>query len=426
GNELLVAIVSSPENMANLEAIRQNNLRLTGLLADQAADPQLPAIVWLSYNVHGNEASSSEVAMVLLHQLVAGKDAAVAEWLKKVVVIIDPCLNPDGRERYISWYNRMVGRYPNPDINSREHDEPWPGGRTNHYNFDLNRDWAWQTQVETQQRLALYQQWMPVIHSDYHEQYPDNPYYFAPAAEPFHEAISGWQRSFQQVIGKNHARYFDAQGWLYFTRELFDLFYPAYGDTYPIFNGAIGMTFEQAGHGVGGLAVIKSDGDTLTLKDRIAHHLTTSLSTIEIASKQATALNQEFKKYYDEAQRLGSGAYQHFILDGSNEAKAAALRQLLDRNQIRYSAVKEGQRVTGFNYFSGKEESYTTRKTDWLVSTTQPKGVLARVLFEPNARLVDSVTYDITAWSMPYAYGIAAMAVKGPVVASRIVEKRVS
>lgn len=426
GNELLVAVVSSAENMANLEAIRQNNLRMTGLLTDRAADPQLPAVVWLSYNVHGNEASSSEVAMVLLHELLNEKNAEIRDWLKNVVVIIDPCLNPDGRERYIGWYNRMVGRHPNPDINSREHDEPWPGGRTNHYNFDLNRDWAWQTQVETQQRLALYQQWMPVIHSDYHEQYPDNPYYFAPAAEPFHEAISSWQRSFQQVIGKNHARYFDANGWLYFTRELFDLFYPAYGDTYPIFNGAIGMTFEQAGHGVSGLAVIKTDGDTLTLHDRIAHHLSTSLSTIETAAKNAASLNQEFKKYYDETQNNGSGVYRSFILDGRNEAKSAALKQLLDRNQIRYSSVKEGLRVTGYNYFSGKEETYTTRKSDWLVTTAQSKGVLARVLFEPNARLVDSVTYDITAWSMPYAYGIPAIAVKEKLAGTNEIKQRTS
>ena len=153
GNELVLAFISSPENMLGLEEIRKNNLRLTGLLADQPGKTDGPAIVWLSYNVHGNESSSSEVSMKVLYELISGKNPLVAAWLKNTVVIIDPCLNPDGRDRYVHWYNQVAGKKAVANPDAREHAEPWPGGRSNHYYFDLNRDWAWQTQVETRQRI---------------------------------------------------------------------------------------------------------------------------------------------------------------------------------------------------------------------------------------------------------------------------------
>ncbi|MGB3155488.1 MAG: M14 family zinc carboxypeptidase, partial [Chitinophagaceae bacterium] len=153
GRPLLLAFISSTENLKNLEQIRVNNLRLAHLQKDAVAavEDNAPAIVWLSYNVHGNEASSSEAAMLTLYALVDPTNASTKNWLKNTVVIIDPCLNPDGRDRYVNWFNSVVGKNSNPNRAAREHSEPWPGGRTNHYNFDLNRDWAWQTQVESQQ-----------------------------------------------------------------------------------------------------------------------------------------------------------------------------------------------------------------------------------------------------------------------------------
>ncbi len=157
--------------------------------------------------------SSSEAAMLTLYALVDPSNTKTKEWLKNTVVVIDPCLNPDGRDRYVNWYNSVVGKNYNPQLIAREHREPWPGGRTNHYNFDLNRDWAWQTQIESQQRMKVYNQWMPQVHVDYHEQGVNAPYYFAPAAQPFHDVITQWQRDFQVTIGKNNAKYFDAE-WL--------------------------------------------------------------------------------------------------------------------------------------------------------------------------------------------------------------------
>jgi hypothetical protein len=411
GRDLLIAIVCSPENFQRLEEIRKNNLRLTGLLTDKPGNLDAPAIVWLSYNVHGNETSSSEVAMKTLYELLNPANQQTKEWLKNTVVIIDPCLNPDGRDRYVNWFTQMVGSNPNANPDSREHSEPWPGGRTNHYNFDLNRDWAWQTQVETQQRVKKYNEWMPQVHCDYHEQYPGNPYYFAPAAEPFHEVITPWQREFQTTIGKNHARYFDANGWLYFTREIFDLFYPSYGDTYPMYNGAIGMTYEQAGHSVAGLAIVKSDGDTLTLNDRIAHHFTTSMSTIEITSKNAARVVAEFKKFFADAGTRTNSEYRSYVVTSNDKNKLDALKMLLDNNKIQYGDY-EMNNLRGYNYFTGKEEDVVRGNYSIAINCQQPKSSLVQVLFEPRSKLSDSATYDITAWSLPYVYGLPSYAIK--------------
>ncbi|MBK7434357.1 MAG: zinc carboxypeptidase [Chitinophagaceae bacterium] len=425
GRELLIAIVASSVNMQRIEEIRKNNLRLTGLLTDKPADPAAPAIVWLSYNVHGNEPSSSEVSMKTLYALLDPSNAQAPEWLKNTVVIIDPCINPDGRDRYVNWFNQVVGNRPDANPDGREHSEPWPGGRSNHYNFDLNRDWAWQTQLESRQRIRIYNNWMPQIHCDFHEQYPNSPYYFAPAAEPFHEVITPWQREFQTTIGKNHARYFDANGWLYFTREYFDLFYPAYGDTYPTYSGAIGMTYEQAGHNVGGLTYLKSDGDTLTLKDRIAHHFTTSMSTVEITSANAAKVISGFKRFFDDALTRGSGEYRSYVVTSNDPDKLNALKSLLTSNDIRFGNYFQAG-AKGYNYFTGKEESISLETHSIVINSLQPRSALIQVLFEPRSKLSDSATYDITAWSLPYAYGLKSYAVRSSLPASATVALPVS
>ena len=193
--------------------------------------------------------------------------------------------------------------------------------------FDLNRDWAWLTQAESRQRIEVFNQWLPHIHVDFHEQSMDSPYYFAPAAEPYHEVITEFQREFQAEIGRNHARYFDQNGWFYFTRERFDLFYPSYGDTYPTYNGAIGMTYEQGGSGRAGLGVVVATGDTLTLKDRIAHHLTTGLSTVEVASRNAEFLPAQRKARQDPCPDAVAGpARDHLRLGLPWHLQRASLR----------------------------------------------------------------------------------------------------
>jgi hypothetical protein len=420
GRPLLLAAVSSPDNIRNLNGIQQNNLRLAQLLRD-GAQPQLngPAIVWLSYNVHGNEASSTEASMMTLYELLQPTQAATKEWLQRVVVLIDPCLNPDGRDRYVNWYNGVVGSKPQAAPRSREHDEPWPRGRSNHYYFDMNRDWAWQSQTETKARIQQYQKWMPQIHVDFHEQGYNEPYYFAPAAEPFHEVITPFQRSFQTDIGKNHARYFDAKGWLFFTKERFDLFYPSYGDTYPTFNGAIGMTYEQGGIGAG-LAVITEDGDTLTLRDRVLHHHTTGLSTIEVSAKRSEELLKAFRTYFQEAVSR-SGPVKSYVIKQDGRQTTQKLTELLDRNGIEWGYVPgEANLVGALNYHTGKTENLKASTRDIVIPASQPRANLLSVLMERNSKLSDSATYDITAWSLPYAYGLQAFACKESIAYTKV------
>ncbi|WP_462267862.1 M14 family metallopeptidase [Mucilaginibacter sp.] len=410
GRPLMVMFIASEENIARLEEIRQHNMALTGLGKTNAALPNAPAIVWLSYNVHGNEPSSSEAAMQTLYDLVRPDNTQARSWLRNTVVVIDPCLNPDGRDRYVNFYNQAKGAVPDATPSAREHQEPWPGGRSNHYMFDMNRDWAWQTQKEVQARVALYNQWLPQVHVDFHEQQYNNPYYFAPAAEPMHKDITRWQRDFQVTIGKNNAKYFDQNGWLYFTREEFDLLYPSYGDTYPLYNGAIGMTYEQGGIGAG-LAVQTRSGDTLTLADRIAHHHSNGLSTVETASANADRLLAEYKKYFDAGRTQPPGTYKAYVIKNTNADNLQALTQLLDKNRIQYSAGSN-QHVSGYNYFSGKTEPVTAGPADVVINAAQPKATLLNVLMEPETLLTDSNTYDITAWALPYVYGLKTYGLK--------------
>ena len=411
GRELLLAFISSPENIEKLDQIKMNNRTYAGLTSGRVAPllPNPPAIVWLSYNVHGNEPSSSEAALLTLYELVNPTNPAIKEWLKNAVVVIDPCINPDGRDRYVNWYNTTVGKNGNPDPQTREHFEVYPQGRTNHYNFDLNRDWAWQTQVETQQRLVKYLDWMPQIHVDFHEQGYNEPYYFAPAAEPMHEVITDWQKNFQTQIGKNHSKYFDEKGWLYFTKQIFDLFYPSYGDTYPTYNGAIGMTYEQGGIRAG-LTVATNKGDTLTLKDRAQHHFTTSLSTIEVSSKNAQKLIDEFSKYFNDNILGKNNFYKTYIVTSDDENKILAVKKLLDANGIKYGNNTE--KSIGYNYQTDKDENIAYKKFSLAVSSLQSRGAMVNVLFEPKSKLSDSATYDITAWSLPYVYGVDGYALK--------------
>lgn len=413
GRPLMMAVIASQENFGKLQAIQEQNILLVN--GKGGNEKEQPVIIWLSYNVHGNEAVSTEAAMRTLYLLADKNNTKAQQWLKNTVVIMDPCLNPDGRERYVNFYNQVQSLPPNPVRYAWEHNEPWPGGRANHYYFDLNRDWAWQTQTESQQRVALYNQWMPQVHVDFHEQGIDEPYYFAPAAEPFHEVIKPWQREMQTLIGKNNAKYFDEKGWLYFTKERFDLFYPSYGDTYPTYNGAIGMTYEQGGSGRAGLAVLKQDNDTLTLTDRIAHHVTTGLSTIEIASQQAQKITGEFSKYFRNAAAAPDGPYKSYVVKAAgNTEKLANLATLLKRNNIAFGYGAGMEKASGLNYFTGKTESFGIAKEDMVINAFQPRSNLLQVLFEPQSRLTDSVTYDITAWAIPYAYGLPAYALRQP------------
>jgi len=408
---LFYAVISSKENIAEIESIRLNNLSALDVNENRSNDK---AIVWLSYNVHGNESSSTEASMQTVYELLTER----AELLQNTVVIIDPCLNPDGRDRYANWYNQTKTTPYNTNKISREHIEPWPGGRANHYLFDLNRDWAWITQIESQQRLREYQKWMPHVHVDFHEQGINEPYYFAPAAEPYHEVITNWQRDFQFMIGKNNAKYFDENGWLYFTKEIFDLLYPSYGDTYPTYLGAIGMTYEQAGGGVAGLGILNSEGKNLTLVDRVKHHTVAGISTVEISSANSDRLNKEFVDFFKNKNKS-----TYYIMNGDSD-KIDQLSKFLKKHEIDFYSTKV-QKLNAFNYNKNKITSYTTTTNDLIIPNSQAKGKLVDVFLERTTKLSDSMTYDITAWSLPFVYGVNAYSTSKKIETSEYKENKV-
>ncbi len=420
---LVLAFVSSKSNMDNREQIRQDNLKRIGMLEGNPTGKKV-AINWLSYNVHGNEAVSSEATMMTLWELVNPSNQATKKWLENSLVIIDPCMNPDGRDRYSNWYNQKKNKRMQPDRQSVEHNEPWPGGRPNHYLFDLNRDWAWQTQQESQFRLLKYNEWMPHLHTDFHEQGIDSPYYFPPAAEPLHKQLSAFQHEFQDLVGRNIAKYFDQESWFYFTKERFDILYPSYGDSWPMYNGAIGMTIEQGGSGRAGIGVYTAEGDTLTLKDRILHHHTTGLAIVEVTSDHAEKVVDEFQKYFNSNRQNPTGKYKSFVIKGDqNQEKLAELLNLLDKNGIQYGMGPNRSGLRGYEYQTGKSASFAVSDKDIVINAFQPKSVLTQVLFEPNPELADSITYDITSWALPYAYGLQAYALESRLDAGRAYEK---
>ncbi|RTZ04927.1 hypothetical protein EKL98_08280 [Flavobacterium bomense] len=407
--DLNVYFISSPENLANLEQIRNNNLAAIGLSENKLQMIGDKLIVWLSFNVHGNEFAGTESAMTVAYELVNPSNADTKKWLENTIVILDPCINPDGYSRYGNWLREISGKKTHPELSDREHMEVWPGGRYNHYIFDLNRDWAWQTQPETQQRIALYNQWMPQVHTDVHEMGYDSPYFFPPSAEPLHEYIEKYQKDFHYTLGKNISKKFDAQNWMYNTGERFDLFYPSYGDTYPTYNGAVGMTMEQGGIGAG-RAVTMGNGITLTIQDRLTHHATAVLTVVESAAAQADVLLKGFRGFMNNSRKTVKGNYKMYVM--KNNPKLVQMADLLKKNNVEFSYADASQKVSGFNYNTKTDKGFTIEPNDLIVKVDQQKAVLAQVLFEPDQKLNDSLSYDITSWALPLAYGVEGYALK--------------
>ena len=292
GRNLVYAVVTSAENMARIDTIKGNMQRLADPRKTTRGEAQeiiktQPAVTWLSYGIHGNEISSTEAAMLTAYHLLASRgDPRVADIMRDTVVVIDPMQNPDGHDRFVHHYEISEGLVPDSDRISAEHNEPWPGGRTNHYLFDLNRDWFILTQPETQGRVRILQEWYPVAFVDAHEMGSDSTYYFAPEAIPYNPHLAADQRASLTLFGKTNARWFDTFGLDYFTREVFDAFYPGYGASWPSYFGSIAMTYEQAS--ARGLVARQYDANELTFAYTVRNHFITSLGTAE-----TTAVNRE-------------------------------------------------------------------------------------------------------------------------------------
>jgi hypothetical protein len=429
GRPLVTVTISSPDNIEHLDEIRRDHQRLADTVDLSDADrdrlvQRLPLVVWLAYGVHGNESSSAEAAMAVAYLLAAGQ-GETADMLKDTVVVLDPLCNPDGRERYVSSYEQRRGADPNPHRSAAEHAEPWPGGRQNHYLIDLNRDWAWATQQETRARIAAYRGWEPQVYVDFHEMSSESSYFFPPSAEPIHPQIDRRVVSWLETFGRGNAEAFDRQGWVYFKEESYDLFYPGYGDSYPSLRGAIGMTYEMAGGGRGGLSLALPDGTMLTLADRVARHLTTSLATVRTASSNARRLLEDFV-----ANRIKAAADDRAYVWQGDQPEARALADLLVLHGVRVHQLAQATDIPVRNLLADGEPSVRRFPAgSYVVSTSQPLGNLIEALLERESpmskgfverqrqRLEQNLSgqfYDITAWSLPLAYNVETWVAAAP------------
>jgi hypothetical protein len=370
-----------------------------------------PAIAWLSYTVHGNEASTLETAIQTAYTLAAATNPEVEAWLEEVVVVIDPLLNPDGHHRYITWFENTRGAKPIPHPDAAEHWEPWPGGRSNHYLFDLNRDWLWLVHPESRSRLAAYRRYMPHLHIDYHEQSYFHPYFLGEGATPYNVNIPQATRDWIELYGEENSKVFDAHGLEYSSRERFDYLYPGYGKVTPVYHGAIGMLAEQAGHSRAGLAIEVDEHYILTLAERAHNHFLLSMSNIETTAKHRRGQLERFRAFFMDACNPDVYDVKAYVIHGDNDpAKLEFLWDLCASHGIEVHAVDQDVTLDGlWCYRDGSEhDDVVIPARSWLIRADQPLGALAATLLERETAIEDPDTYDITSWSAIIAFGLNA------------------
>lgn len=411
GRELIYAVISSAENMARIDEIKANMRRLRNERLERAEAERLiasqPAVTWLSNAVHGNESSSTEAAMLMAYHLLAAQgDEVVDGILENTVVVIDPMQNPDGRDRFIHHFEMAEGLVSDSDRLSAEHDEPWPGGRTNHYLFDLNRDWFILSQPETRGRVAAVQEWYPVAYVDTHEMGSDATYYFAPEAVPYNPHLSADQRASLELFGRTNARWFDHFGIDYFTREVYDAFYPGYGASWPSYFGSVAMTYEQAS--IRGLVYRQYHGREVSYATAVRNHFVTSLGTAETVAMNREKFLREFYDYQVSAiEEGGSGETRAYIVPTqADQAGANKLAGLLVQQGVDVGIATGSFRACGRTYAAGS----------YVIDLAQPAKRLLRTLLDPDvamdaaflaeqerrrAKDMGDQIYDVTAWSMP-------------------------
>ena len=407
GRPLHYLVFTSPDNMARLDAIQAD---LATIASGRPGNGNALPVTWLAFSVHGNEISPTDAALMMAYHLLAAQDdPRVEQILANTIVVLDPLQNPDGRARFVNHFRGAAGIDPSGDRQSAEHDETWPSGRVNHYMFDLNRDWFTLSQPETRGKVAAVRAWNPVVVVDVHEMGGDETYFFSPAAEPINPNITDAQRRAYAIIGRNNAAYFDAMGEPYFTREVYDLFYPGYGDTWNAHQGAIGSTYEQGS--ARGLVWERSNGTTLTYADTVRNQFVASFSTAEAVAQNAQRFLSDFAAYRsaNAAGAAGRGAY------------------IIDLSKRRWNAESLGRRLAA--------QGIDVRRRDGPVSVcgrNYPAGYLAVPQAQPAARLVRSLLdkdtelprdfiaeqerrrsqdlphelYDVTAWSVGFMSGV--------------------
>jgi len=417
---LVYAAIGSEANLRRLNEIKSGMQRLadprkTDAAAARALTANLPAVIMLAYGVHGNEISGPDAAMMTAYHLLAARnDALVTAILRDTVILIDPAQNPDGRNRFVHNFHVAEGIEPDGSTVAAERNEPWPGGRTNHYNFDMNRDWFALTQPESRGRIKTLLEWFPLVFVDLHEMGTESTYFFAPGAAPFNPHITKPQLEMQEQFGVTNGRYFDQFGYPYFTREVYDEFYPGYGASWPWFYGGIGMTYENAS--VRGLLAERSDGTEYSYLASVQKHFLASLATCETAAKSRQKLLDNFYQFRLSALQEGQAdAVREYLLPRRGDVS------LVDKLALNLAAqgieVRRSVAALTANGQSLPAGSYA-------ISLAQPAKRLIRTLLEPKTemdpqflaeqerrrkrKLRDEI-YDVTAWSLPLMFNVECL-----------------
>jgi hypothetical protein len=412
GRPQVFLAISSPENLAKLDTLKADNARLAnpGSLSGAQARELLgsqPVFVWLGYSIHGSEPAGTEAALAVAYHFAACQDPEVLAQLGRTVLLMDLTQNPDGRARHLqSVAEALQGENP-PDPQDAQNQARWPGGRFNHRLFDLNRDWAWQTQAETRAKVALYLAWNPQVLADHHEMQPERNYFFPPNMEPRHQALPGASgNTWLGAFGNALAGAFDRQGFAFFTGEQFDLFYPSYGDSWASFQGAVGMTFECPNPG--GLSYLRRDGELLRLSGRLQRHFTASLAAVGLAADKRRELLEDFYQVRLERHRQGDQAGAFLLGEGADPGRTLALVRLLQRNGLEVLRTTAPVNTAALTPIAVAGTPYQVPAGSYLVPLDQPRAPLAVALLEKDAHMGPKPSYDATAWSLPLTYNVPA------------------
>ncbi len=433
-----IVAISSPNNMARLDEIKAANTRLTDPRLTNAADANQiannnPAIAWMAYTIHGNESASFEAMMQVIYQLASSNEPATLDILDKSVVLIITGENPDGHERFVTWYNSVA--MGNADRAALEHREPWSiWGRYNHYRFDLNRDNIAATQKETQNMQKALFDWMPQVVVDHHGQ--PSQYFFPPVALPINPNLpQPVTNKWMDVFGRANAAAFDRNKWDYYNRDIFDLYYPGYWDSMPSLNGAIGMTYETDGGGFKGLKWTRDDGSIVTLRSAIAKHYVASMTTLETLAANKAQRLQDFYDFRRNALAENTKMKRIVILPGKDRVKAAEMMEVLQRAKIEIKVANASFSSATAHSYDRKNASAETKNFpagSYIIDLNQPQKTLIKAWLEQDtpqdeafvrdemgkfkrnemrgksAVKEDYRFYDITAWTMPLAFDIDA------------------
>ena len=425
GRSLNYLVISSKENIARLDDLQANIQILTDpRSADDATTEQIvnnsPAFVWLAYCVHGNEISPSDAALLTAYHLLADDRQATRDWLKNLVVIIDPVQNPDGRDRFVNVFRESRGRFMQSNPYSNEHTERWPSGRSNHYWFDMNRDWFRHSQQEVKAKVAAYLEWQPQIYVDAHEMGRNSTYYFPPPTDPKNPYLLNSQTEWFSKLGKHQAGWFDRYRFGYVTREIFDAFYPGYGSEWPTLQGGLGILWEQAS--ARGQVVERDDETELTYRNGVRNHYVSGLATLEFAAEHRSELLQAFYDNRNAAIEMGEqGPVKHFFISRDHPQRSQRLAAMLDRNGIEVRELRESISIECNDVFDDEKQLRKIEPGSFHLPVAQPNGRLLRALLdrqvdmddkflrrqlERNQLRLPNEIYDVTAWSMPLAFGV--------------------